>query len=367
MTDAITIWGGLERILVEKMNFLAEEYGYDVYLITANQGNHEVPYPFSPKVHVKDLGIFTYQEYQYSGIKRLWIKYKLSRLFKRRLAEQLKTICPDILLCARLDLVGLLLKVKGHIPLIFEAHSLFKTYGIRISVYDKLKQFYYNWKVRGVNMVVTLSEGDASDWRRFNRNVSVIQNMVHLNLSGKCSDCKSKKAIFVGRLSIQKDITSLVKIWILVNERHHDWELHLYCGYGGEDSFQRRNIERTNAKIILHEPTAQIHDAYCSCSMLLLTSLYEPFGLVMPEAMSCGLPVVAFDCPYGPADIISDGVDGFLIPNRSISDFADKVCQLIEDFDLRVKMGRSAIISSQRYTSQKVMPKWKNLFEQFRQ
>ena len=99
-------------------------------------------------------------------------------------------------------------------------------------------------------------------------------------------------------------------------------------------------------------------------SMLLLTSVYEPFGLVMPEAMSCGLPVVAFDCPYGPADIITDGVDGFLVKNRDINEFADRVCQLIENKELRMRMGQATIKSAQRYRADLIMPKWKDLFEQ---
>ena len=79
--------------------------------------------------------------------------------------------------------------------------------------------------------------------------------------------------------------------------------------------------------------------------------------------MSCGLPVVSFDCPYGPADIIADGVDGFLIKNRNIQEFADRVCQLIEDKELRIQMGQAAIKSSQRYRADNIMPKWKELFE----
>ena len=83
----------------------------------------------------------------------------------------------------------------------------------------------------------------------------------------------------------------------------------------------------------------------------------------MPEAMSCGLPVVAFDCPYGPANIITDGLDGFLVPNRDKKLFAEKVCSLIESPDLRVRMGEAAIQSSQRYSCEIVMPIWKDLLE----
>ena len=123
-------------------------------------------------------------------------------------------------------------------------------------------------------------------------------------------------------------------------------------------------IKEMNANIIVHEPTQHIFDRYLESSIFLLTSRFEPFGLVIPEAMSCGLPVVVFDCPYGPADIITDGKDGFLVKNRDITEFADKVCLLMENPGLRKTMGLAGIQSSQRYDASLIMPKWKDLFEQ---
>ena len=96
---------------------------------------------------------------------------------------------------------------------------------------------------------------------------------------------------------------------------------------------------------------------------MISTSLFEPFGLVIPEAMSYGLPVVAFDCPYGPADIITDGLDGFLIKDRDVDSFSQRVCQLIESYDLRCQMGRNGILSSQRYNTFDIMSKWIQLFK----
>ena len=145
--------------------------------------------------------------------------------------------------------------------------------------------------------------------------------------------------------------------------RHPDWVLDIY-GEGELKDYYQKIIDDLNINMIIHHPEATILQRYCESSMLLLTSVYEPFGLVMPEAMSCGLPVVAFDCPYGPADIITDGVDGFLVKNRDINEFADRVCQLIEDKELRMRMGQAAIKSAQRYRADLIMPKWKDLFEQ---
>ena len=83
----------------------------------------------------------------------------------------------------------------------------------------------------------------------------------------------------------------------------------------------------------------------------------------MPEAMSCGLPVVAFNCPYGPSEIISDGNDGFLIDCYDVDAFAEKLCLLIENKSLRMQMGKNAIQSVLRFKKENIMPKWNNLFE----
>jgi glycosyltransferase involved in cell wall biosynthesis len=176
------------------------------------------------------------------------------------------------------------------------------------------------------------------------------------------SNCNSNHVIFVGRITYQKGLDALIEVWKLVHEKHPDWFLDIY-GEGELKEYYENIIEKLNINILIHHPESTILQRYCESSMLLLTSVYEPFGLVLPEAMSCGVPVVAFDCPYGPADIITDGVDGFLVKNRDINEFANRVCQLIEDKELRVQMGQAAVKSAQRYRADIIMAKWKELFE----
>lgn len=364
VTDALAIWGGLERILVEKMNYLAEEYGYEIYLSTSDQGDDPSPYLLSPKVKSSDLGVFYYRQYQYKGIKRIYVRYKLFSLYRRRLKKYVELLQPDIIICARLYLVSLVLKIKGDVPLLFESHSLKKTYSTENQgMLASIKMKYYLSQIRKTRMVVALTDSDAADWKSICNNVCTITNMVHLNTSGKYSDCSSKRAVFAGRFSIQKDMSSLIKIWAIVHDKFPEWELHIYGGYGEEQDCHKALNDNTNLNIIVHEPTSQIFEVYQKSSMLLLTSQFEPFGLVLPEAMSCGLPVVAFDCPYGPAEIITDGVDGFLIKDRDVLEYANKVCMLIDDISLRQKMGKAGILSSQRFSANIIMPKWKNLFE----
>jgi glycosyltransferase involved in cell wall biosynthesis len=211
-------------------------------------------------------------------------------------------------------------------------------------------------------MTVALTQGDAEEWRKLTPRVCVIPNVVHLNESGLYSDCTSKSAIYVGRFSKQKDVGSLLRIWRLVHERFPDWCLHIYGGYGEEQDSILAKIQQMDADIQVHETTSNMMEKYRESSILLMTSSYEPFGLVLPEAMSCGLPVVAFDCPYGPADIITGGTNGFLVKERSCDDFSNRVCQLMDHLDLRLRMGKSGIESSKKYAESCIMPLWKQLF-----
>lgn len=365
ITDALAIYGGLERILIEKVNLLTSYFGYDIHMMTLNQGDHSIPYKLDSKVHFCDLGIQFHKQYRFSGVRRLWEIFRLYNLFEHRLQDKIKEIDPDIIICVRLQFLKTINKVKGSIPLLYESHTYRKAPDFEeLNLISKIKAYLYRRFEKLPQKVVTITEGDAEDWMNTNPNVVVIPNVVNLNRSGKYSDCRSKAVIFVGRFSKQKDTRSLLQIWEMVYKLHPDWSLHIYGGYGCEQERTLKQIDEMGANITVHDPTPDIHNMYLKNSILLMTSLYEPFGLVLPEAMSCGLPVVAFDCPYGPADIITDGVDGFLIKDRNIDEYVNKVCLLMDDVSLRLKMGQAGIVSSQRYTAERIMPMWKQLFEQ---
>lgn len=93
-----------------------------------------------------------------------------------------------------------------------------------------------------------------------------------------------------------------------------------------------------------------------------MTSRYEGWGLVLTEAMQCGLPVIAFACKCGPRDIITNGEDGFCIDEGDENDFISKTVLLMKDDNKRIKMGYNAQKNVQRYSADKIMPLWINLF-----
>ena len=362
ITDALAVWGGIERVLSDKMNYLVREYGYEVYVVTADQGAHPIPFPLDDHIHVKDLNIRFHQQYHYTGLNRI-LKYReLEQLFRNRLESYITEIKPDVISCIRDGYASAVLSMKMPVPVIFESHAMFRDVAFENSTL--LHRFITYWKrrkLRTLDRLVTLTQGDADDWKRVCRHVCVIPNVVHLNDSGNYSQCNSKKVIFVGRFDVQKDFGTMLKVWDLVQQRHPEWVLNVY-GNGELKPKYEELVAGKKMNVVIHPAVPDIMEKYMESSMLLMSSLYEPFGLVLVEAMSCGIPVVAFNCPYGPADIIKDGTDGFLVEDRDIEAFADRVCQLMEDDDLRQQMGKSAILSAQRYKAEAIMPQWKSLF-----
>lgn len=349
---SLTVFGGIERILVDKMNWLVREHGNEVFMITSDQGEYPIPYHLDERVHLIDLDICFYKRYRYGLWKRMWLYFQMLRQYKQKLRQVLSEIHPDILVCTSIYGVEELLDVRENQPLIVESHVNFSHPGNWSHFIKKCYDYYW---IRKADAVVTLTEGDAKDWRRICKYVYVIPNIIHLNKSGEYSNCKNKRVIFVGRLVEQKGLPDLITIWKLVHQRYPDWQLDVY-GDGEMASMPDINM-------FVHHAVSNIYEKYIESSMLLLTSIYEPFGLVMPEAMSCGIPVVAFDCPHGPAAIITDGVDGFLVKGRNCNAFANRVCQLIDDIELRKFMGKNAKLSSKRYSAEKIMPQWIDLFK----
>ena len=356
-------WGGIERILVDKMNCLASMLGYEVYMLTTDQGTNPLLFQLTKGVHYKDLNIRFYQRYRFCGLGRLTKTCQLKSRFRRFLSEQLKIIQPNVIVCTTSTYIDLdvLAQTKGAIPLVVESHSICqRTFG-QGGLSRFYKDFFLKKALKKANLVVTLTEKDAVDWQKYGLKTCVIPNMVQQN-QGVCSDLCQPHVIFVGRLDYQKRPMTMIHIWQRVFPCFSDWHLDIY----GEGE-QRQEIEKVatmlGMNIHVHLPTPQIFDCYRQSSILVSTSLFEPFGLVIPEAMSCGLPIVAFDSPYGPSEIITDGVDGFLVKNGDEKAFSDCLSRLMADKSLRQHMGLAASRTARRYSAEHIMPQWKSLFE----
>jgi glycosyltransferase involved in cell wall biosynthesis len=365
-------YGGTERVLIDKMNYFASQEGYEVFSVTHEQGNYPMAYKMSSLVKHIDLGLRYGPLFKYNSLIRLYKGVQFDRLLKSRYDELMQSLRPDIVIAT--TYYNNSISIVGSCPVsyvrILESH-IDKRYILNNDPLNRksfLRWLHTSFLMKSItcsarlfDLLVTLNEEDTKDWSEYVK-TTVISNVVHLNPTKKISDSKSKRVIFVGRYTEQKGIDDLFRVWQLVHHKYPDWHVDLY-GEGHLMGKLLYEAKRLNIGIEVHKPDKDIFSRYLESSIFVLTSIFEPFGLVMSEAMSCGLPVVAFDCPYGPKEIIEDGKTGFLIPNRDITYYAEKVCDLIKSHELRKKMGEAAVVSSQRFSFDKIMPLWKDLFE----
>ena len=167
----------------------------------------------------------------------------------------------------------------------------------------------------------------------------------------------------VGRYNDAKGYDYLIPAWEKVHQRHPDWVLDVYGSGELHDQvvgwIAERHLEKS---IVLHEPTSEIMEKYMESSICVLSSRYEGFSMVLVEAMSCGVPCVSFDCPHGPRTIIANGEDGLLVDYLNVDALADGLCKLMEDEKLRMRLGENARKSVLRYSEERVMGLWTNLF-----
>jgi len=364
---------GTERVLIDKMNYLADREGFEILMVTYEQGTHPMAYRLSEKVRHIDLDVRFYPLYKYNSVVRFYRWYQYTKLLKRRFNKLMAEEKPDIVITTTYH--GNIMTMIDECPTPFV--RILESHIDRRYVHSNDPANYHNWRTRirsiydmkvldrvagRFDILVALHSKDAADWPQCKRTL-VIPNIVHLNDTGRYCDVEAKRVIFVGRYIYQKGIPDLFKVWKIVSERHPDWRLDIY-GDGDSKEIPCSEEERLKMNVHVHPSDGNIFERYLESSIFVLTSVYETFGLVMPEAMSCGLPVVAFDCPFGPAKIISDGVDGFLIKDRNVEEYADKLCQLMESSDLRRTMGKAAIQSSQKYAADGIMAKWLKLFDE---
>jgi hypothetical protein len=224
---------------------------------------------------------------------------------------------------------------------------------------------YWMWQlirqVRQLKSFVVLSHEDAAEWTELN-NVTVIYNPLPF-LPEQQSDNTPKQVIAVGRYVPQKGFDRLISAWSIVNKKHPDWILRIY-GDGMREQLQNQIYELgISPSCILEHSTPDIVDKYCKSSIFVLSSRYEGFGMVIIEAMACGVPPVSFTCPCGPRDIISDGINGLLVENGNIEGLAEKICYLIENENVRREMGRQARMDIERFRIEPIAEQWKTLFE----
>ena len=360
--------GGTERILCDKMNWLAEVAGYEIVFVTYEQGNHPFAYPLSKKIRHVDLNTRFFTVSTMPLLKKIYFKITLPRLFKHRLRQLLDEIQPNLVISTTYSLALFREILSMPYRHVVESHvyygRLLQSIFTHIPWLDRKISQHLLKMLKRCEKVVVLTHKDAACWKDYD-NIEVIHNVV-TNYPEKITDVadRPKRIIAVGRLHAQKGFDLLIQSWQLIAARHPDWQLVVY-GHGGDLQKLQQQLEKAGltSSMTFAGTTDNIYKEYQNSAFYVMSSRYEGWGLVLVEAMSCGLPCVSFDCPYGPSDIIRDGEDGFLVENGNIQQLAEKMELLINNKELREWLGVRARLNAARFTSDNIMPQWTKLFE----
>jgi glycosyltransferase involved in cell wall biosynthesis len=222
-----------------------------------------------------------------------------------------------------------------------------------------------------LDAMVTLTEGDADDYRELLGpvgRVSSIPNAVPpVGGVRAAHDPETKVVVAAGRLTRQKGFGRLIAAWAIVARKHPDWKLDIF-GAGDQESLQARIDKRQLTDVVtLRGFTSDPYSHFAGSAIYAMSSRSEGFPMVLLEAMGCGLPLVSFDCPTGPADIIEDGRNGLLVPDGDIKALGAALNRLIEDPALRRQMGAAGVEMAKQYEPDQVAARWERLFEDLQQ
>ncbi|MBW1298765.1 glycosyltransferase family 4 protein [Aquimarina litoralis] len=359
--DQVYLHGGIERVLSIKANYFASQDNYEVHIITTEQKGKTPCYSFNENIVFKDLAINYNRKKSYFHPKNL---KKLPKHISRTKAA-LKEIKPDVVVvCSHsVDTYFVPFIVKG-IPKMKEFHysrfiekdkrenpSLFKKYFFKFADYVETKY----------DKLIILNK-DESNYYKSNNTV-VIPNPLTF-FPQKVSDLNSNHIITAGRIAAVKGYDILIDIWTEIAKTRKDWKLHIFgSGESGYVEMLQNKINKAGIQdtLQLMGSTDKMKEEMLASSIFVMTSHNECFPLVLLEAQASGLPIVSFDCPYGPRNIV-DNETGILVPVYDNTAFVKQLNKLMDDRETIQKMGAKARENSKKYSLDQVMNQWNNLF-----
>ena len=369
-TPALYSAGGVERVVSYKASYFAEQLGYDVTIIVTEGKGRDCYFPLSDKVKVINFELGFEALWQASFVKKIILYLTKQRQYKKLLKRELMCIRPDFTITTLRREINFLSDIPDGSKKIGELHVDRANYrNFATNKQNPIKQVFSRWwsnslldHIRRLDKMVLLTDSAMYDWPELDNKIK-IPDPLSFHIDEK-SSLLCKRIISIGRFDYEKGNDLLLQVWQKVEKQMPDWQLDIY-GNGNREPYllQMRQLEIDSSRCHLYGPINDVKKEYLDSSVFVLPSRYEGFGLVLIEAMACGVPVVSFDCENGPRSIITNGADGFLIPTFDIDAFADKLLLLMRDENLRRQMGEKAQKSAAKYDIDSIGLQWKQLFD----
>lgn len=339
IVNSLRYKSGMERVACILANSFVNT-GYNVTIINRDTVKESVAYSLNDRVVVHAFG---------GSYLKFFINLR-NYLYEKK---------PDFIVVhnmGRLSLLCSFLNIAENSQLVSLEHVAF-------SSRPKWVQALYKIRSNKFNKIIALTEHDAKAYKVFHKDVVVINNSspFHLDSIDHSYPKESKKVVAVGRLTYQKNFQSLLTAWNIVSQKNSEWKLEIYGT--GEDYNQLREIITSQSikNVELLGQVDNVGEVYSKAALYVMSSRFEGLPMVLIEAQTFGLPIVSYDCPFGPSEIVENGVNGFLVDNQNNEKLAEALLILIENLHLREKMAEEAKKHARKYSNGFILKQWQTL------
>ncbi|MCD9504171.1 glycosyltransferase [Photobacterium phosphoreum] len=343
--------GGIERVVSTLANQLSENYNIDILVKDESISFYQL----NNNISIKSIGSYEKLNMN-SRLSRAFSfvkSYVVSTLKMRRYLDRNKY--DYIYVTTPLNFWEVISTFKSNNNVIASEHGARVNYNFIYKLLKKGYKFSYKYIVP-----------TTDDAHYYSENGYPVLYIPHLRpeLNYNKSELNNKRVLSVGRFTDDKQHLLLIDIWIDIqktNDKFKEWKLVLVGDGELKDEISNKIKMENIDNIEILKPQKNISDIYKNASLFVLTSSSEGFGMVLLEALSFGLPVISFDCPSGPRDIITNGKDGYLISNFSNYEYKEKLKRLLTDASLREAMSIQGFEKGDTWNENNILKRWKEI------
>ncbi len=357
VTGSQSLSGGTERACADLANFLFRQKKYEVSILSAADGRDSF-FDMDPGVQLDEIYPWP-RSLQINGIE-----------FILRLRSFIKRSNPEIIIIVESFLAAFILPATLGLSVTV---INWEHFGAAVTLGAPLRRLARRLAARFCSHVVVLTERDRNVWMKKYRlqadRISTIPNInpMHAKIGSRIESAKkhtqTQVVIAVGRLVAEKGYDLLLQAWRKIDTNiRAGWKLRIVGEGNLRDKLSLLAENLGIAESVEFPGRSQdIESEYRAAAIFALTSRFEGFGLVLVEAITFGLPVVAFDCPDGPAEIIEHGVSGMLVEYLNVDAFAAELTTLMASSEKREALRQASQTVLARYAPETVGVAWNRL------
>lgn len=347
LCSRLDLAGGIERAVINTAN-LFHSKGHKVSMIILDE-SREIFFPLHPSIVVSNYNLNFGITPKGNAFSRKILFFRHLRTLKKIIFEN----APDIVIASEYHLAttAQIVLANSGIKLISWEHHHF--YHLKR---NRFWEILFKRNYPKIHRVVCLNQEEAQFFQEIDCKTVVIPNHLSLIPENK-ANLDQKRILTIGYLNKTKGIDLLPEIAQKVFKKYPDWKWNV-IGYGEEES----KLKSVGDFFEIQPITKDIGDEYGKSAVYVLSSRFECFPMVLMEAMSLGIPCIAFDCPTGPRHIIKHNEDGILVEKEDTEAMANAVIYLIEHPEKRKQLGSNAAENIKRFAPDRVYRMWEELF-----